>query len=246
MRRLNLHWLAALVAGCVVLAIVVSMVHRFQVRRNAVAFLEMARSARAENRLLDAAYHYGIYLRHVGTDTDAKEEMGFCLSDLQQYRNAFDILEDVMRQDPERTKARRRLIDVALAMDLYSHARQHVEHLLKSNPDDADLLRLRGRCQEADQQYDAAAGSYRLAIENAPEDPESYALLAEVLRRRLGNPAEADAAMEQLVKANPQLPAAYIARGSYRKMVSEVEYSAGRSEATTALLQGRPRMPAEP
>ena len=73
----------------------------------------------------------------------------------QDYRariEAYSMLERTLREDPERTKARRRLVDLAIRLGRYQDARQHLkESLLRDYPKDPELWDLLGQCYDGNQ-----------------------------------------------------------------------------------------------
>lgn len=230
MKNMNLRLLAVLGAGGLTLLIAVHFLHGLQLRRNASFMLEEARRARDENRLQEAIHSYGMYLTLANDDLDALEEMGYSLADLGMNRRAFDAFERLLRQDPERTGARKRLVRVLMFLGRYSDARHHLDYLLKSSPTDGELLELLGGCQEASGEDDAAVKSYENAINHTPTHFDSYLLLANLLRQKLKHPDEANTWMERLTELNPLSAEAYVLRGGYRKSVALTEEAAGKKE----------------
>jgi len=238
-RTLNVRLAAILLVVGLLLGVGVHFLHAYQVRRNAYVFLleadkaeERAKEAvkekdqRKEQRAYeDIGRNLGWYVRLVPDDVDALERLGLLLADRAQDRRsfstAFGMLERVVRQDPERSNVRRRLVNLALTIGRETDAKEHLEDfLLKQSPDDPELLELLGRCQ-ADMGDDAlAAETFKKAIQYAPTQAEAYIRLAGVLRYRLARPKEADQWMEKLVKANPTSFKAHYLRGSYLKSIN--------------------------
>ena len=101
---------------------------------------------------------------------------------------------------------RRKAVEAAVVLNLYSAAKQHLEqHLLRLSPDDEELLVVFGRSQMGIGDYDEAAESFRLAIERAPDQILAYRLLVGLLRYELDRPEEADRWMQRLSAAQPRV-----------------------------------------
>ena len=70
--------------------------------------------------------------------------------DGQAFRMAYGALEAVVRLDPERTEARRRLVKLAMLPrnpHYYQDAKDHLEALLVDSPKAPDLLEQLAECQ---------------------------------------------------------------------------------------------------
>jgi len=242
MPRLNLRLLAIVFAAAAGLSAAVYFVHEVQVRRNADFFVREARRARDASQWQEAVRNYPLYLKYYPDDLEAKEEYGECLSKVGLYRRAFETFEQVLRKDPDRSGARLQLVKVAMQVGRYADARQHLERLLvKAPPKDGELLELRGRCEEATGQYEAAKDSYAEAIKSAPQRLGCYARLATLLRRHLRDSEQAekqaDKQMEDLVQKNPDSAEAYLLRGGYRQMVVKLKEEAGQNDEAMTLLK---------
>lgn len=226
MKTLNVRFLAILVGSGVALAILVGVVHHFQVRRHANFFLERARMANAEEapeKRVEALDDYNRYLALRPWDNEANAEMGLLLADLGLREPAFIRLEEVVRKDSSRADVRRRLVELAMGWGRFTDAREHLKVLQKSLPDDAELMEMLGRCQMGTEEYHEAEQSFLEAIETDPARLESYVFLANILRYRLERPDEADAWMDKMVAANEELPRAYILRASHLRRIGKLE-----------------------
>jgi tetratricopeptide (TPR) repeat protein len=256
MRTFNSRLFAVLLAGGVVFGTGVYFLHAFQVRRNAHVFWQAAQRAkeRAERAkgedeaqdeqqaFVEAIRNFGFYLTLRPDDLDALEEYGLFLADRGRYGPAFAILEKLLRQAPDRTHIRRKVVGFAMQLgEVYgSHpdaaerarqsarwiavAREHLDNfLLKESPNDAELLVLLGRCQAFFGDSSKAAESFRRAIKSAPTLVDAYPRLAAVLRHRLNRPKEADQCIEDLAQANPDAWKAHLMAGTYWKDVGASE-----------------------
>src|SRR5262249_10129230 len=134
----------------------------------------------------------------------------------RQRAQAFAALEQVLRQDPARTDIRRRQVDLAVALAQYTDAREHVQVLLRSAPNDAELEALLGQCELANKKYVEAASAYEKAVKHAPRKVENFIPLVKLYRVHLDNPKKADQIADLMVEANKGDFRAYLARARYR------------------------------
>ncbi|HLA85568.1 MAG TPA: tetratricopeptide repeat protein [Thermoguttaceae bacterium] len=192
MKGLNVRLLAILVGGTVVVAACVLVLHRFQVRHQAVIYLDKAREIDDSNNLRQRLKAVEYYRRYIGLnpkDTDALAELGSLYNELADMdpryaSRAFGTLEAVLRNDPLRDDVRRDVIELAMHMEQFNDAREHIELLQTHLPNDGELYQLLAQCQIAEKEYAAAKRSYETAVANKPALLESYVGLAELLRTR--------------------------------------------------------------
>lgn len=179
---------------------------------------------RRDEKYQDAVLNYSWYVRLRPDDVDALEQLGLLLADLFEQRrdrrtfsDAYGTLEAVLREDPARTKTRRKLVDLMMhpGVERWADAEKHVRKLLRASPDDPDLLELLARCQTELRQPGMAVETYKQLIEKSPDRPENYARLAGLLRNQLDRPAEADQWMAKLVESNPNSAEAHRGYGDY-------------------------------
>jgi tetratricopeptide (TPR) repeat protein len=247
-RTLNLPLLLGLAVGTGVLGAAIHFLHGYQVRRNADALLAQADRAEGEGNLAQARDYLKQYLAFRPGDTDTLARYGLMLADRKVATTfaarfyAMRVLQQVLRQEPERRDIRRQVADLAMSLGRFTDARDDLEALLRAAPDDGELEGLLGRCQEAAGNYKAARAWYEKTIRDAPAGIEGYASLAYLLRLRadevLGKtetPAglgrRADAVMAQMVGANPKSFRAYLARARYQKRFPAQEDAAATLKA---------------
>ena len=154
MRTLNVFRAALLIVGCLLFAGAVHAMHYYQVKRNASVFLDAADKDEAKKDYPAAMRNLRWYLDLVqGTPEEPKtlERLGFMITDTapnpRAAVKAISIFEQLLRMDPNRSEARRRLAKTTLGNGRSSDAKAHLELLLKDSPDDASLHELMGWCE---------------------------------------------------------------------------------------------------
>lgn len=250
MRKVNVGLLAILV-GCVVLGGTgVYLIHRHMVRRNAYVYLDNAGAARreaeqaaaagnnklAQEKYRDALRAMGLYVQLRPDDLDAREEMGLLMAELlydrRMFEQAFGLLQAVVREDPGRSKARRKLTQLLLLMrpPRYSDAREHIEnHLLRENPKDAELLEWLGACQAGLGDEKRAEATFAKAVEADPKRLTPYVQLAVLLRRSLRRDKDADQWIEKMVEANGESAQAQVMAGEYLRDIGRADEAMGHA-----------------
>ncbi|MGA2797719.1 MAG: tetratricopeptide repeat protein, partial [Thermoguttaceae bacterium] len=168
------------------------------------------------------------YLELKPDDLDVREELGLLradhVEDAKSFGSAYSVLNGLLREDPKRNKARRKLIELAMLAQRYDDARNHLEQfLLKDKPDDPELLDLLGQCQEKMNEFDNAMESYNKAIKGSPARIDTYQRLAMLLRTRMDKPKQAFDCMQSMIKNNSDSAKAYICLGNYWQSVNTKE-----------------------
>jgi len=217
MTKLNLRWMAGLLIGTFCLAGITYLVHEYQMRKNAQAFLREAKRIRDEDRLEEAAIYLRRYIALAPNDPEGQIIYGEVLADMQRYQPAYFILDKVVQKHPDRDDVRRRLVKVAQEVHAYKEAIVHLDHLLVASPKDPELLEQLGICQSSKALFDEAAKSFKQSIENDPARVDASLRLAYVLRQKLDQPEEADTVMNDMVKKNPDNFRAYLTRARWWK-----------------------------
>jgi predicted Zn-dependent protease len=215
-RKLKVKLLVFLLGAAAVLAVSVHLLHAAQVRRNASSFLHQAEQAEADGRPDRVLKFLKQYLAYVPNDLDVLARYGLALDKLADSEDArarvVDILERVLWSRPDHHDIRRRLIHIVMALGRFADAGRHLQALQKSFPQDGELDRLLGECEEAARRYPRAAECYARSIKHDPKGMSSYVLLARLLRVRLDQPKKADAVLDNMVKANAVSSRAYLVR----------------------------------
>src|SRR5208283_730983 len=154
MKKLNLRLVVCLSVATLLAGASVHFLHGFQVRRNASALLSQADRAEQDRKLDQAINYLQTYLGFVPGDNDARARYGLLLREsalrsknLRLMQRVFNLLEQVLRESPERSDVRRRLVDTAMDLDRFTDAEVHLKRLLEAAPKDIELLELSARCQ---------------------------------------------------------------------------------------------------
>jgi tetratricopeptide (TPR) repeat protein len=255
MRKINLKVLLAVLAGTALLTGVVFGVHYLQRKRIATALLWQARKAEETGQLDRNILYLGRYLEFQPDDLEEKAHLGKVLlseaanSPQGSRARAVDLLDEVLRQQPERLVERRMLVKGALTIPNASRSKQARESLMllldPSKPVPAsltgeDLGELEGYWAalfEQEGNFAEAISWCRKATRNRPSEQINYLRLAALLRRQStstqqekeANAADANQAMNALVENNHTSAQALLARWRYRREFDLVE------------IQGAPR-----
>jgi len=237
MTTVNVRLLVILVVVVVIGGTGIYFFHGYQVGRKteiheqlAEAKLKEAEEAMAQGKLdkaeqlYDEAYsRLSQCLKLRPDDLDLQERMGMLLADMAErrrssrnFRQARDYLENVVRLEPDRSKARRRLVDLYMAAHDWRSASDHIDpYLLKESPNDAELLTLLGQCQVQMDEAFKAIQTFEKAIQAAPDYLDAYVRLAAVLRERLDRPRDADQRIADMLKNNPDSARAHWLAANY-------------------------------
>jgi tetratricopeptide (TPR) repeat protein len=207
-------------AGCLLgLGVSTHVLHGWQIHRNAGSLLDDADRLEREGQLAEAADQLEQYVGLRPDDTEALARHGLLLSRLvrsdRDCRRPLGILEEVLRRDARRQDVRREAVKLALRLGQFSEARGELGILLKEAPGDAELLRLRGRCEIGLGHNDKAAEWYRKAVQKDPRRHDVYLEYAALLRDGLRVPGEADAVVEALVAGDPRSAEARLLAAGY-------------------------------
>ncbi|MEN0110225.1 MAG: hypothetical protein AAF805_05840 [Planctomycetota bacterium] len=249
--RVNLPLLISLVVGTVVVGGGSYFVYQAQKSRNANRLIERANTARAEGDLEKTAQLLGEYVRMRKDDADAMVELANTWADMaedpqaepKRIREALGLMEATIRDHPDRTELRRRLVDFYMSprIRMLKPALDHVSQLLARKPNDPELEVMRNECYfaAADQKrvdhaftligYDPATDEFKEGEAIAPGDPGVYARAAATLRNDRFEQELADRVMDRMLEVNPDNGRAYLAMGRY-------EASKGESERAEELI----------
>jgi tetratricopeptide (TPR) repeat protein len=255
--RVNYPLLIGLLVGTLVCSGAVFAIWKFQIERKSGWLISEADKAREEGNVRRAAELYGQYLS-IQWENDVRLKFAQASADLseqddvtlQEFSLAWQTLEQIVRDPelsslPETNKLRRRLVEMYALMRRYPDALEHVEYLLELDPSDAKLqtqkaayLVAAGDHEKATDSYhklvgyDPASRTFDAAKATAPHDTQIYVDFARLVRARKNDRAFANKIMDQLVAANPESAAAYLARGQH--LTTPEEPTAGKADIDKA------------
>jgi tetratricopeptide (TPR) repeat protein len=245
LERLNRRFLLRVALAVVLLVTCYVVVHAVQLRRQTSALLTEASQAEEQGRPERAERFLRLYLNLDPQSEDALARYGLLLEKRpvasRPRRKIVDLYEQVLVRNGERHDIRRRLVALAIEAGSFDVALTHLAALGTNFPNDAKVAYQTGLCREAKREYALAATAYTLAAGLPPqpiEDSqpladssrsesstgstkttsiESSQRLADIYRRHLDNPQQADQVIDDMVKANPKESRAYLLRAAYRR-----------------------------
>jgi len=228
MRRLNLAFLAVVLAAVALLAGDTYLVHAIQVRRHARAFLDRARRAESDKDLIKTADSLDKFLSLRPKDAPAWAWYARVVEKLDparfQREQVFLLYEQALRHSPDDSTLERRCADLALELGRYNDAQQRLRSLLAKVPENsqgqpaaAELEELLGRCSQGLAQYEEAERWFVRALEHNPHRVSGYDRLARLRRAELRRTEAADSTIREMVKQNPEAGRAYLYRWRYAR-----------------------------
>ncbi len=243
--RVNYGLLIALVAGTLVVSAATYGLWLFQIDKNADTLIAAGEQARQSGDLKTAAREYRNYLSIRPTDDEVRVKLANLWVDVteqpvvqpEDWGASINYLEDIVRRMPEEKELQQRLVDLYGRINQVQQSLDHLGRMLEKYPDDGNLqvqqmeylLRARkfegadgavAKCKKL-VGYDDKTDTFDSAKATAPHNASVYSKFAALMRSVQNKPELADRVMEQLVKENPELPAAYLQRGQYYVNVGE-------------------------
>ncbi|MCI0680461.1 MAG: tetratricopeptide repeat protein [Gemmataceae bacterium] len=245
-RQLNVRALLWSVGCLAALAVGVSALHGFQLRRNAHHLFERAEQALARNEFKEGLSYLRQYLTLAPGDLAALEQFALTLDktarDAAEKTRVVLRLEDVLTRDPARHEARERLIHNLIALSRHRDAILHLRLLLPHSARQAELHELLGHCHAAVADPDAAVTALTGAVQLDPQRISSYQALADLLVRQ-SRDDEAGKVMDQMVEANAKNPEAHLARsrlarqrGRWTEAAKDIEQAAALAPDNAEVL----------
>jgi tetratricopeptide (TPR) repeat protein len=261
-KTINFRYLLRLSIVVGVVGAAVLFVHGRQASKQADAFLHQADEAEKKGNLQRMVTFLSRYLALKPDDSDTRARMGFAMARVavthDQRLQAFLTLERVLRDVPDREDVRRQAIRLAIALGLYTQAKDHLTYLIKrdtgsepaeidvgeadwefiSQANSGDLFDLYAQCIAAStSDYLEASRCCLLAIKLQPALLDAFARRAALLRHvTLNRPEQADEAINQLVALNPYSANAWLLAASYAKQFGHPTITQDRAIATASKL----------
>ena len=164
-RRVNGRFLIIFFGIVVLAGVGTHLLHLLMVNRNSVAILDRAKGFEESGDHAKAISLYSQYRKFHPEDIDATMALAELLqreSDSRAtWRQVYDLLESVLRQDPDRIEVRRPLVDASIQLEQFADADVHLEALMAEQPSgkfDSELVMLKGEIQEGLRRFEQALG----------------------------------------------------------------------------------------
>ena len=243
--RVNYGLLIGLVVGTLVLSVATFGLWKYQVSRNAGSLIATGEKAQQDGDLRTAVRDFGNYLSIRPGDDSVRVKLANLWLDIteqpevlpEDWGRSINYLESVVRNMPEQKAVQKRLVDLYGRIYQFQPALDHLGQMIQKYPDDADLqveqmeYLLRAKKFEGPDGaiakckvligYDDKTDTFDANKAVAPHEVSPYSNYAALLTSIEKNPELASRVLEQLVKENPKLPAAYLARGQYLVSIGE-------------------------
>ncbi len=166
--------------------------------------------------------------------------------EIRDFALAKDSIINTLFKYPDQDKLRADLVEMLMQPSIAQYFPKdvlgHVKTLLSKTPDDPDLLRKQALCHSLLKQpndavevlytlvgYDPTAdtgdGAFDLSKAIAPNDVDSYRMLARILQSQLDRRELAMRVEDQMITVNPESADAYLERGRFLSMLDEGEGS---------------------
>jgi tetratricopeptide (TPR) repeat protein len=248
MRATTIKRLGILIAVLVLAGGALFWIHRVQLDRMTHVVVKQAEVADQEGDVLNAERLYREYLEVMPDDLGVRVKHGAALlkvgSTPTRQAQAREIYSEVVKEDPGREDAHRRLMELDMEMGRFAEARNELSILLKigANEKDGNLLFRMGQCCEKTGDESNALLYYRRAIEcSAPERVEAYGRCATLLQEA-GQAKEAEETIEKLVQSDPKNYQVYLERGRYRHRFGDPKDVLNDLRRATELAPGKPEV----
>ncbi|GIW87724.1 MAG: hypothetical protein KatS3mg108_2048 [Isosphaeraceae bacterium] len=211
----------------------------FQVQRNVAALHDQARRLHAEGQFERAVDDLRLYLRYRPDDPQAWADLARWSDqadrDGRQALSVFYLYREALRRLPEDRQLRRRAIDLAFEINRPGDAAELLDPWLASDPNQPELQILKARALAAQGQPAQAEPILRALIESEPARVSAYLGLAELWAGALARSDEVAPLLDRMVEANPQDPAARVARWRFFRSRPELGRQADPQDISEAL-----------
>lgn len=184
--------------------------HGRQVRRQTGAYLHQADLARDKKDEGREMVYLDRYLRAQPGSNDSRDRLARLRAKNAQSRkqieDAFYLLEDCVRREPDNDDLRRFTIEFAMnpRTSLIFEADDHLKYLIAKYPSDAESIERLGMYHTAKLEYKAACEQFRKAYDLQTDRLNAYAGHALIERERLNNPDSADGVIGLMIERNKE------------------------------------------
>jgi tetratricopeptide (TPR) repeat protein len=222
MRRVNKRLFLFLILGVATLTGGLFLLHYIQSGRVEAALLRQAARAEEEQRPEKVVQYLSRYLDFEPDDLEERVHLAKTLAaesptPIPKARErAIYNLESVLTRDPDRVELRCLLARLLIELRRWDPAREQLALLERVDVPKGEYEYLLARFEEGQEHYEKAEALYARRIDCAPDEVDSYARRAYLLRARLKDAAKADRVIDQMVEANPNNYKVHLQRWTYR------------------------------
>ena len=185
----------------------IQRVHSRQVKKLVTVFKQEAENAVAKGDVRKAADYFRRYLSLTPNDHDTRARLGEMLLGAavtpQQRSQAYFVLDESLRNLPERRDLRRTCAELAISFgpEFIKTAQSHLSGLIAADPTDGELDALYADTLALGNQYEEAEQRLAEAVRKKPDLYAAYAVRANILRTHRNDPAGADVAVEEMFES---------------------------------------------
>ncbi len=243
--RVNYGLLIGLIVGTSVACAATFGLWTYQINRNAGALISTGEKAQQDGDLRTAVRDFGNYLSIRPDDDAVRVKLANLWLDIteqpevqpEDWGKCINYLESVVRIMPDEKDLQKRLVALYGRIYQLQQALDHLGRMVQKYPDDAELqveqMEYLLRAKKFDGPdgaiakckvlvgYDDKTDTFDANKAVAPHDVSPYSNYAALLMSVEKKPELANRVLEQMVKENPKLPAAYLARGQYLVNIGE-------------------------
>ncbi len=190
--RVNVRLCAGLFVGLGLAAALTHFLHLHMLERNATSLRAKAYYEYENGRVDEAIRQLLRYLTFRPRDIEALGRLGQWSDEMakspQARQQAFLILDQALRENPQRDELRRRAIQLAVKLRRFQDAQSHLQRFCDSSENycggDAELASLKAQSYMGLGQYDLAAEWYLHAIDLDETGTANYVDLVTLIERR--------------------------------------------------------------
>jgi tetratricopeptide (TPR) repeat protein len=208
---------------------IIYFLHSRQVRSQSSAYLNQADLARDNKDERREIVYLERYLRAQPRSNETRERLARLKAKTaftkRQIDDAYYLLEDSLRREPERDDLRRFLVEFAMdpRTSLMREAFEHLEILAKKYPDDAEIQERLGTYYATISDNKRAIASFQNAYRLKSDRLNSYAGHALMERERLKNAEAADRVIGQMIEQNQNNFLAHLYAFEYGRKYRKVD-----------------------
>jgi cellulose synthase operon protein C len=218
---MNYRLISACFVVLILLAVGVYGLHHLQLRRHLSTLVRDGSARERDGKYAEAADAWRRYLTVKPDNIEVQARYGLALDKAAktpaERLEAMVVLDEVLRQDPERTAVRSAALRLAMSLGRWPEARAHIDVLAGANPDAPTFEDLRGQCLAEEGRLEDAVKSYRAALTHDPKARATASRLADLFADKLNQAEHGGEVMDDLVSADPSDYQVYLKRAEFRQ-----------------------------